>query len=59
MLEAQEFLVNMKLFMVPHMKDEERQKLHRKQYRLAFPQLFEKPVILTTEQIKQRLAKGR
>ena len=41
-IEAQEILVNLGIVTYPHMRKEDREEYHRKHYKIAYPDNFEK-----------------
>jgi hypothetical protein len=56
-IEAQEALVGMKLVAFPHMKKEQADQTHRSLHRLAFPDVYSKPVEISAESMA-RLING-
>lgn len=43
--EARDYLVQMELELMPNYKDEDRKKIHKKKYKLAYPENFKNKII--------------
>lgn len=52
-LEAQETLIAFKVSAYPHMKDADRQELHKRIYTIAYPSREKR--VLSTEELRARL----
>lgn len=58
-IEAQQFLMQMQLAIVPNMKRDAREKLHKTYAKMAFPRDLGEKRSVTMEEIQRRLAKVR
>lgn len=48
-IEAQETLIEFQVSSFPHAKQSEKEKIHRAVHKLAYPSIYNKPVVLTAE----------